>query len=493
MVPAMEKFPLSLSPVETFELFQGEEHSFFLDSSLNLYNLGRYSFLGCNPFLVFRSKSKEIRIIEEGKKKECFAGNPFEVLRDILDRYRLAPLPYSPPFIGGAVGYFAYDLCHFIEVIPSHSLDDLNIPDCYLAFYDAILIFDHGKNETYISSCGFRESASQDLKAKLASGSKQTAYRPNCRGSLTKLGPGSSPGKISSSPPTLPLKGTSRGEDRGERKVHERLNSNFAKENYLKAVRRAKDYIGAGDIYQVNLSQRLSTNLSLPPFELYKRLRQLSPAPFASFLSFEGMTIVSASPERFLCLRGRQVETRPMKGTRPRGQDRRGDEKQKAELLNSQKDKAELVMIVDLERNDLGRVCEYGSVQVREPRTLEPYATVFQTTAAVEGVLRKGKDRIDLLQATFPGGSITGAPKVRAMEIIDELEPTKRNLYTGSLGYLSFTGEMDLNIIIRTFLLKEGKAYFQVGGGIVADSDPEAEYEETLDKAKALIEAVTGE
>ncbi|MCD5401764.1 aminodeoxychorismate synthase component I, partial [candidate division NPL-UPA2 bacterium] len=269
--------------------------------------------------------------------------------------------------------------------------------------------------------------------------------------------------------------------------------SNFVKEDYLKAVRKAKEYIGAGDIYQVNLSQRLSADLSILPFELYKRLRQINPAPFASFLNFDGIAIVSASPERFLCLRGRQVETRPMKGTRPRGQDRREDERQKAELLNSEKDKAELVMIVDLERNDLGRVCEYGSVRLREPRTLEPYATVFQTTATVEGMLRKGKDRVDLLKATFPGGSITGAPKVRAMEIIDELEPTKRNLYTGSLGYLSFSGEMDLNIVIRTFLLKEGKAYFQVGGGIVADSDPEAEYEETLDKAKALIEAVTGE
>ncbi|MCD5397760.1 anthranilate synthase component I family protein, partial [candidate division NPL-UPA2 bacterium] len=375
MTPAMEKFPLPLSPVEAFELFQGEQGSFLLDSSLNLYNLGQYSFLGCNPFLIFKSKGKEIEIIEEGKKKECLTGNPFEALRGILARYRIEPLPGSPPFLGGAVGYFGYDLCHFIEALPSRSIDDLNIPDCYLAFYDAILIFDQEKKETYISSCGFREGASQELKAKLASGRKQTACRPN---------------------PLPTLKSAGGGEDG--------LSSNFIKEDYLKAVRKAKDYIGAGDIYQVNLSQRLSADLSFSPLELYKRLRRLNPTPFASFLNFEGMAIVSASPERFLCLRGYQVETRPMKGTRPRGRDRRGDEQQKAELLNSEKDKAELVMIVDLERNDLGRVCEYGSIRVRKLRTLEPYATVFQTTATVEGVLRKGKDGIDLLQATFPGG-----------------------------------------------------------------------------------------
>lgn len=458
MVPAIEEFSLSLSPVEAFELLQGEQGSFFLDSSLDLYNLGRYSFLGCNPFLIFRSSGREIEIVEEGKRKERLTGSPFDVLRDVLDRYRIDSLPGSPPFTGGAVGYFSYDLCHFLERLPSRSVDDLNIPDCYLAFYDAVLIFDHRKNKTYISSCGFRETAGRALKAKLASDRKLTEYRPNSTGSLTKAGS---------------------------------ISSNFVKEDYLKAVRKAKDYIGAGDIYQVNLSQRLSTHLAISPFELYKRLRQINPAPFASFLNFDGMTIVSASPERFLCLRGRKVETRPMKGTRPRGEDARGDKRQKAELLNSEKDKAELVMIVDLERNDLGRVCEYGSVRLREPRTLESYATVFQTTATVEGVLRRGKDRVDLLKATFPGGSITGAPKVRAMEIIDELEPTKRSLYTGSLGYLSFTGDMDLSIVIRTFLIKEGRAYFQVGGGIVADSDPEAEYEETLDKAKALIDAVT--
>ncbi len=473
LVPAIEKVSLSLSPVEAFELLRGEQHSFFLDSSLNICGLGQYSFLGCNPFLIFKSKGKEIEIIEEGKRKKNLTADPFEVLRDILNHYQADPRPDSPPFAGGAVGYFGYDLCHFIETLPSCSLDDLSLPDCYLAFYEALLIFDHGENKTYISSCGFKKTAARDLKAKLTSGRKQTESHPKVR----------SPGRM--------LGFSLRGARQGEKGIPGGLSSNFAKEDYLKAVRKAKDYIGAGDIYQVNLSQRLSTDLSVPPLELYRRLRRINPAPFASFLNFDGAAVVSASPERFLCLRGRKVETRPMKGTRPRGKDAGRDEKLKAELLKSEKDKAELVMIVDLERNDLGRICEYGSVRVREPRTLESYATVFQTTATIEGVLSKGRDRIDLLRATFPGGSITGAPKGRAMGIIDELEPTKRNIYTGCLGYLSFTGDMDLNILIRTFLVKEGRAYFQVGGGIVADSDPEAEYEETLDKAKALIEAVT--
>jgi para-aminobenzoate synthetase component 1 len=470
-VPAVEKVSLSLSPVEAFELLlQGEQDIFFLDSSLDPYGLGRYSFLGCNPFLVFKSKGRAIEVIEEGKRATHFTGDPFEVLRDILNRYRMDSLPHSPPFTGGAVGYFGYDLCHFIETLPSRSLDDLSLPDCYLAFYDALLIFDQGENKTYISSCGFKRTAARDLKAKLASGKRQNEYHPKVP----------SPGR---------MLGFGLRRSKGEEGIPGGLSSNFVKEDYLKAVRKAKDYIGAGEIYQVNLSQRLSTDLSVSPLELYRRLRRINPAPFASFLNFDGTVVVSASPERFLCLRGRKVETRPMKGTRPRGEDAGRDERLKAELLKSEKDKAELVMIVDLERNDLGRICEYGSVRVREPRTLESYATVFQTTATIEGVLSKGRDRIDLLKATFPGGSITGAPKVRAMEIIDELEPTKRNIYTGCLGYLSFTGEMDLNILIRTFLVKEGRAYFQVGGGIVADSDPEAEYEETLDKAKALIEA----
>jgi para-aminobenzoate synthetase component 1 len=269
-----------------------------------------------------------------------------------------------------------------------------------------------------------------------------------------------------------------------------KIRANFTHGEYIEAVAVAKEYICAGDIFQVNLSQRFEVDLPVAPYELYRRLRLINPAPFACYLNFDDVVVAGASPERFLRLDGDLIETRPMKGTRPRGRSVAEDDDLARELLQSAKDRAENVMIVDLERNDLGRVCKYGTVKVRELWTLERYATVFQLTSTIEGRLRGGKNRIDLLKASFPGGSITGAPKVRAMEIIDELEPTRRSIYTGAIGYLSFDGKMDLSIVIRTFLIKDGRAYFQVGGGIVSDSDPEAEYRETLDKARALIEAL---
>jgi para-aminobenzoate synthetase component 1 len=276
--------------------------------------------------------------------------------------------------------------------------------------------------------------------------------------------------------------------DRQDKKIT--LKSNFTPEEYMKAVNRVREYIAAGDVFQVNLSQRFEADLKIPPYELYKRLRTVNPAPFASYLNFSGVAIVSASPERFLKVQSDLVETRPIKGTRPRGRDSVEDKCLAQELTHSTKDRAENMMIVDLERNDLGRVCRYGTVKVTELAILETFPTVFHLTSTVVGRLRRGKSNIDLLKATFPGGSITGAPKVRAMEIIDELEPTKRSVYTGSIGYLGFNEDMDINIVIRTFLIKEGKAYFQVGGGIIYDSDPEAEYMETLDKARALIRAL---
>jgi len=268
------------------------------------------------------------------------------------------------------------------------------------------------------------------------------------------------------------------------------LRSNFTHDEYIKAIESAIEYIANGDIFQVNLSQRFESKLTVDPYALYLRLRGISPSPFACYLNFGEVTVAGASPERFLYLDGDTVETRPMKGTRPRGRSQVEDELLSDELLNSEKDRAENIMIVDLERNDLGRVCEYGSVKVKDLCTLEKYATVFQLTSTVTGRLRYGKGSVDLLKAAFPGGSVTGAPKVRAMEIIDELEPTRRGIYTGSVGYLGFDGCIDLNIVIRTFVIQDSKVYFQVGGGIVSDSDPREEYQETLDKARALVSAL---
>jgi para-aminobenzoate synthetase component 1 len=453
---------------QAFEAFKDKPFSFFLDSGMGPQRLGRYSFIGSDPFLIMRSRGSEIILIRpEGKT--TVPDNPFDVLGELLREYKLDGNRTALPFVGGAVGYLSYDLGHFVEKLPSRAVDDLQLPECYLAFYDAVAIFDNLEGRAYVASTGFPEKGADRQKR---SGARLEELK-----------------KMVTQVPRLGDDKVAYSNQTAGKQVN--LRSNFTHERYLEAVRKARDYIIAGDIFQVNLSQRFEADMPLPPYELYRRLRKINPAPFASYLNFDGVTVVSASPERFLRLSGDQVETRPIKGTRPRGKDLAEDEALSLELINSFKDQAEHVMIVDLERNDIGRVCRFGTVKVSELMSLEKYATVFHLTSTVEGSLQPGKNAIDLLKATFPGGSISGAPKVRAMEIIDELEPTRRSVYTGSIGYLGFDGGLDLNIVIRTILVKEGKAYFQVGGAVVYDSDPEAEYVETLDKAKALIQALS--
>lgn len=423
--------------------------------------------MGIDPFLVMRSRGGQVTMLQQGKA-ETEEGNPFDVLERLLETYRLDSFRAPAPFWGGAVGYLSYDLCHFIEQLPSTAIDDLKLPESYFGFYDTILAFDNLEGKAYIVSTGFPEldSSRRLRRAKL---------RLEEMKRLLSLPPHKMP-KI---------------QRHDTRNVTEALlKSNFTPDEYIQAVDRVREYIAAGDVFQVNLSQRFETELSIPPYELYHRLRQINPAPFASYLNFEGVTIVSASPERFLRVHGDLVETRPIKGTRPRGKNPVEDAMRAQELLNSIKDRAENIMIVDLERNDLGRVCRYGTVKVTELAILETFPTVFHLTSTVIGRLQSDKNRIDLLKATFPGGSISGAPKVRAMEIIDELEPTRRGIYTGAIGYFSFGCNLDLNIVIRTFIIKDGKAYFQVGGGIIFDSNAEAEYQETLDKARALVQAL---
>ena len=463
--PLVEEIHIPLTAPQCFEVFRERPFSFFLDSGMDPGKLGRYSFMGGDPFLVLRSYGEEVSINREGVE-EIRRGNPFDVVGELLEVYSLDKAPTGIPFIGGAVGYFSYDLCHFIERLPATAVNDLNLPECYLAFYDAIVAFDHLEGKTYLVSTGFPEleevKRRRRAEAKLAELKSRIRNKPSP--SIAELSPV------------------------GEEVV---LKSNFSHEEYLRAVATAREYILAGDIFQVNLSQRFEADLHIPPYELYQKLRRINPAPFANYFNFEGVSIVGASPERFLKVQGDWVETRPIKGTRPRGKSPEEDKTLAEELLSSVKDRAENIMIVDLERNDIGRVCRYGTVKVTEMAILETYPTVFHLTSTVVGRLCEGKSRVDLLKATFPGGSITGAPKVRAMEIIDELEPTRRSVYTGSLGYLSFNGDMDIDIVIRTILVKGGRAYFQVGGGIVYDSEPEAEYQETLDKARALIQALT--
>lgn len=455
-----------VNPIQIFSLFEQERYSFFLDSGTNKYDLGRYSFIGFSPFMVFKSKGTRIEIrgseFGDGIIDKELIGDPFEILRQLTNQYKLNPVYY--PFLGGAVGYFGYEMRHLIEDLHGNATDDLGIPDCVFCFYDLIIIFDLLIQKAYLCSNGFPEQGRlRQIRAKerAKEALKRLSLIPKLQAISHKL-----------------------------QHYSKNIVSNFTMQEYLKAVNQAKEYIAAGDIYQVNLSQRLRSILPISSFYLYKRLRILNPAPFASFLNLDNITIVSASPERFLSLRGQTVETRPIKGTRTRGKTKAQDVRLRNELKRSEKDRAELIMIIDLLRNDIGRVCQYGSVRVKELIKLETHPTVFHTVSIINGQLKEECDRFDLIKACFPGGSITGAPKIRAMEIIDELEPTKRHIYTGSLGYLSFTGAMDLNIIIRTFLVKKDTVYFQIGGGIVADSIAEDEYQETLDKGKALIEAL---
>ena len=453
------------SPERAFELLARDERPFFLDTGLRLPGFGRFSLLGSRPFLVIESKGSRLTLRGSGKPQRQ-EGNPFHLLKKTLERFKLAAHP-TLPFAGGAVGYLGYDLCHFVERLPATAADDLRLPDMAMAFYDTALVVDHQAQRAWVAAAELGVPGRPDAEHRA--------------GELFE--------RLSSDAPAAGAAG--HGSPDGENAAPE-IACNFTRADYLRAIQRAKDYIAAGDIFQVNLSRRFEARLSISAPELYVRLRRINPAPMAAYLGGGDFAIVSASPERFLRVRRGRVETRPIKGTRPRGRTPQEDAALAQELLRSEKDAAELAMIVDLERNDLGRVCSYGTVRVTRPRALESFPTVHHLVATVVGRLHAGCDRTELLKATFPGGSITGAPKIRAMQIIDELEPTRRSVYTGAIGYLGFDGGMDLNIAIRTFLVQGGRAWFQAGGGIVADSQPESEYDETAQKARALIEAVAG-
>ncbi len=476
---AVKEVPPAISAFDVYCHHKDEPYSFILDSRMDPERLGRYSFVGTAPFALFRSKGTQVKIWHKTQGETRLTGSPFKILKDFLNSYQLVTtLPQEiPPFCGGAVGYFGYELGEVIEELPGKSMDDLMLPDCLLGFYDKIFAFDHLLNRAYLFTLGI-SSKEGEAKARAEENMKEFSSEICFIQEQVEKGENYSPavGRIK--------------QEKTDNYLTSKLRSNFTRERYCSTVEQVKEYIAAGDIYQANLSQRFETDLEITPFELYCRLRTINPAPFAAFLNFGEVSVASASPERFLLLSDKVVETRPIKGTRPRSSDPEKDRQYREELLNSEKDRAELVMIVDLERNDLGRVCLPGTVKVPELITLEAYATVYHLVSTVTGVLPEDKDITDLLYASFPGGSITGAPKIRAMEIIDELEGLKRNVYTGSIGYISMDGKADLNIVIRTFVIKNNRVYFQVGGGIVADSEPEKEYQETLDKAKALMQSL---
>lgn len=431
-------------PFDTYRLFKDEKDTIFLDSSKEDKELSKYSFIGVNPICKFVSEGKTCFI--NGEKIESV--DPFAILENLINEYKI-DYKSDLPFVGGAIGYFSYDIGRVIEELPNTSTEDFKIPDSIFLVYENIIIFDLHNKKTYISELGKLKGSTTKIEEKLG------FYK-----------------------------------EFNEVKVVESINtfhSNFDKQSYENAVRKLKNYIRSGDIYIANMTRGVMCENTETAFNIYEKLRSINKAPFSAFMNFDEFQVVSSSPERFLSVENKKVHTRPIKGTRPRGENPIEDLINKEELSNSEKDKSELLMIVDLERNDLSKVCKPYSVKVNELFKIEEYATVFHLVSDIEGELQDNISSIKCMKECFPGGSITGAPKIRAMEIIEELEGLKRNIYTGSIGYFDLRGNCDFNIVIRTIVKKDDKAYFGVGGGITWDSIEEAEWFETIDKAKALM------
>lgn len=445
----IKKLTTYIPVAEAFRALASEQDCVFLDSSL-VNDLGRFSIIGVCPYLKLVKDEEKFFINEKEETGITFEDYLRNYLRDHVDQNES-----ELPLVSGAVGYFSYDYGRKLQGVPSGEKDLVEIPDAVLTFYDVYLIEDCHQKETYLVANGITADASEKIRE-------------------------------------MEQKIRQRTEGKEEQRVPHNIivTPNFEKEEYKKAVDDMIHYIIEGDIYITNMTQQLTIESDKAPLDVFYDLRKNNPSPFGGYMDYGDFQIVCASPERFLKMKKGHVNTRPIKGTRKRGATLEEDLLMRTELENSEKDKSELLMIVDLERNDLNRVCKPGSVKVTELFTVEEYATVFHLVSDIEGDLEEGKNFVDLLEAAFPGGSITGAPKYRAMEIIDELEHGKRNLYTGSIGYLTLDGDCDFNIVIRTALHKDGKYFLGAGGGITAESDLEFEYEETLQKAKAILEAL---
>jgi para-aminobenzoate synthetase component I len=504
----LDAMPLKFPFWRYYELYRHAAYSFLLDSAKQSGRLGRFSFIGGDPTLVYRVKRQKghpplaganIEVIEltdsHGRQLEKpitthRIAPPFDNLRQLLAAHRVDYNQYTDhpvPFLSGAVGYFGYEAGYFIEELPDSGADDLALPDIYLMFCSTVLAHCHSSGRTYLSilgrgddekaARGLAEIVREKLFARLADFESITKFSKTDFQSVQeelKIRP--------TKPDELKIRPTDILDISGQ----------CDEADYCRKIETIKQHISAGDVYQVCLTRRMDAPLvDGTAWDVYKILRRINPAPFASFLNFPETQVLSSSPERFLSLRPDGIaESRPIKGTRPRGATPEEDRRLRQELADSPKDRAENLMIVDLVRNDFGRVCEFRSVEVPEFMLIEDYATVFQMVSTIRGKLAAGRDALDLLRACFPGGSMTGAPKIEAMKIIDRLEPVKRGIYSGAIGYLDFSGPMDLSIVIRTIVIKDGRCYFHAGGGIVADSDPQAEFQETQDKARALIEAL---
>ncbi len=439
-------------------------YGFFLDGGGGKFGTRRYSYLVMEPFAVISAYGRSVTVQENGVTHTCTV-DPFSVLKARMQVYRQKDRTDVPPFLGGAVGFFGYDMGRLIEHIPPHAADDIDMPDMLVGLFSTAIIVDHKKKTVHIASTGLPESrpGMQALKAHKDIDIIRALLQQSGCGGYEK----------------------SRAQTSSVR-----LASNFTRKSYRTAVTRAKQYIEAGDAYQVNLSQRFVCESGETPAAVYRMLMSRSPAPYSCYLNCGDFHVFSISPECFLRVSGNSVTTKPIKGTRPRARDQERDCALSRELTGSAKDRAELLMIVDLERNDLGRVCRTSSISLEKLFAVESFTDVHHLVATIRGELREDIDHVDCLRACFPGGSITGAPKIRAMQIIEELEPCRRKIYTGSIGYMGFHRQTDLSIAIRTILFKEDSYTFHLGGGIVADSDPDLEYEETLHKGASIFQAL---
>jgi anthranilate/para-aminobenzoate synthase component I len=473
--PVYREIPYS-EPYHVYESF-ASPNSFLFESVKGPAHIARYSYIGFDPSLSVLVKNRSVEILTH-QEKFISDDHPLKILRRLIHHYKQHPVDLMPPFQGGFAGILNYDFVHYLETLPSTTIDDLALPDAHFNLIDKLIVFDHLSCRSWILVCpGVRDTMGAiDTNRNIVWTEKYDEAEEEIEKIQTKIH-------------TVSEKRNSIDQIGTDRKIEIRYE--MKKKQYMDMVCKAKDYIAAGDIFQANLSQRVFAYIhKKSPWGLYKVLRHINPAPFAAYADFGGYQIVSSSPERLIKTRNGVIETRPIAGTRPRGRDRREDECMRNQLLLNEKERAEHIMLIDLERNDLGRVSEYRSIKVDEFMITEDYSHVIHIVSNISGRMAHGKDAFDAIRAVFPGGTITGVPKVRCMQIIDELEPVRRGPYTGSLGYIGFSGNMDLNIIIRTLVVKGSRAYVQSGAGIVADSDPEREYYETLKKAEALIKTL---
>lgn len=454
------------TPLSAFRNIDRGPYSFLLESVEGGENLARYSFLGSDPLLVFSSKGSIIKIVEGKRSKSFTAKDPLEELKNILKKYRFVNVKGLPRFSGGLVGFMGYGMVRFFEDIPDKNPDDLKIPDSVFTLADTMLIFDHVDHKIKVVSNAHIDGDPEEAYKKAVS-------------------------KIDAIISNLKKEGAKKNISKKRAVKKElKIRSNFTRAQFEEAVARAKAYIKKGDIIQVVPSQRFQIDISSDPFDIYRALRSINPSPYMYYLKLSDFYIVGSSPEIMVRCEDGIVELRPIAGTRPRGASEKEDARLIEELLADPKEKAEHIMLVDLGRNDIGRVCDYRSVKVSDFMTIEKYSHVMHIVSDVSGKLKKDKDAFDVVRASFPAGTVTGAPKVRAMEIIDEIENVRRGTYAGAIGYFSFSGNLDCCIAIRTILIKKGVAYIQAGAGIVADSKPALEYQETVNKAKALVRAI---